>query len=554
MQQRRLTRSSREKILAGVAGGMADYFSIDPVVMRLIWVTATILTTGLLVPVYFLMWWLMPKSGMDAPGWASNPATPAPPPPPSGEPFPIGTDTDPTVSQLEQEIVTGPITPPPQPAAPSPEQSRQRQKTAGIILVALGVFLPREADGAVLVVQLAVVLADDPDRDWRGAAAAADCHLEALKVATNAPTMRRRRGSLVWPILLIGLGVLFLLQNLGLLPWSTWRDLLPLWPLVLVLFGVELLLGASPGRPLRRMVILAVVAALGVAAVLGLRATVGPTPVETRAFDPPLDGATQADVRVDFAVGQLEVLPLREPAGKLATATFTGPANRIPTERLRRRGDTAELRYTMPERAQQRRNNEQFRWELGGPMGLFGSIGEQASLRVALPAGVPMVLGTQLGVSDARLDLGPLTVSELEVDTGASSAWIRLPETGVTSARVRGGASRVEIEVPAGVGAQIRYFGGVSALHVDEQRFSLVSAGNDGGSRRAREAPTPVPSPPAAGLAPPVRPEPPVPPAAPEAPHAPIVGDRVYRTADFATNPNRVDLLVQVGASSVTIR
>src|SRR5205085_8177113 len=53
---RRLFRSTRERMWAGVAGGMAEYFDLDPTLMRLIWVVGTVVTAGLLVAVYFVMW------------------------------------------------------------------------------------------------------------------------------------------------------------------------------------------------------------------------------------------------------------------------------------------------------------------------------------------------------------------------------------------------------------------------------------------------------------------------------------------------------------------
>ena len=37
MVEKKLTRSSN-KILAGVCGGIAEYFNIDPTIVRLIWV------------------------------------------------------------------------------------------------------------------------------------------------------------------------------------------------------------------------------------------------------------------------------------------------------------------------------------------------------------------------------------------------------------------------------------------------------------------------------------------------------------------------------------
>ena len=37
---------------------------------------------------------------------------------------------------------------------------------------------------------------------------------------------RKQRGSLVGPVILIGLGVVFLLNNLGVLAWSVWEVIL----------------------------------------------------------------------------------------------------------------------------------------------------------------------------------------------------------------------------------------------------------------------------------------------------------------------------------------
>lgn len=67
--QPRLKRSATESMVAGVSGGLAEYFNIDPVIVRLIFVLVT-LTSGLGIPVYILLWIIMPK-GDPAPGQGS---------------------------------------------------------------------------------------------------------------------------------------------------------------------------------------------------------------------------------------------------------------------------------------------------------------------------------------------------------------------------------------------------------------------------------------------------------------------------------------------------
>src|SRR5262245_44827421 len=57
----RLRRSRNEVIIAGVCGGLAEYFGVDPVIVRLIFVLVT-LTTGIGVLLYPVLWLVMPKA------------------------------------------------------------------------------------------------------------------------------------------------------------------------------------------------------------------------------------------------------------------------------------------------------------------------------------------------------------------------------------------------------------------------------------------------------------------------------------------------------------
>lgn len=45
---KRLYRSERDKMLAGVCGGLGDYFNIDPTLLRLAWVILGVCGVGIL--------------------------------------------------------------------------------------------------------------------------------------------------------------------------------------------------------------------------------------------------------------------------------------------------------------------------------------------------------------------------------------------------------------------------------------------------------------------------------------------------------------------------
>ncbi len=58
-QPKRLFRSKENKILAGVCGGMGEYFKIDPVIIRLIW-AITVLGYGFGILAYLVAWLVIP--------------------------------------------------------------------------------------------------------------------------------------------------------------------------------------------------------------------------------------------------------------------------------------------------------------------------------------------------------------------------------------------------------------------------------------------------------------------------------------------------------------
>ncbi len=64
--QSRLHRSSTDKMVAGVCGGLADYFSIDPTIVRLAFVFATI-AGGAGVIAYIVLAIVMPETNSTEP-------------------------------------------------------------------------------------------------------------------------------------------------------------------------------------------------------------------------------------------------------------------------------------------------------------------------------------------------------------------------------------------------------------------------------------------------------------------------------------------------------
>jgi len=57
----RLLRSKRERMLAGICGGMAEYFNIDPSLIRIGWVLLALVSGGLAILAYIILIFVIPE-------------------------------------------------------------------------------------------------------------------------------------------------------------------------------------------------------------------------------------------------------------------------------------------------------------------------------------------------------------------------------------------------------------------------------------------------------------------------------------------------------------
>ena len=72
-EPKRLTRDPEHGIVGGVATGMAHYFDVDPVLMRVIFVLVILFTVGTGILAYIILWILIPRGPAQPPRAASGP-------------------------------------------------------------------------------------------------------------------------------------------------------------------------------------------------------------------------------------------------------------------------------------------------------------------------------------------------------------------------------------------------------------------------------------------------------------------------------------------------
>ncbi|HZD44247.1 MAG TPA: PspC domain-containing protein [Methanomicrobiales archaeon] len=76
----RLYRSIDNRIIAGVAGGIGEFYNIDPTIIRIVWAVITIIPpiTFFSILAYILAWILIPEEGKGPGAGTPKPRTEEP--------------------------------------------------------------------------------------------------------------------------------------------------------------------------------------------------------------------------------------------------------------------------------------------------------------------------------------------------------------------------------------------------------------------------------------------------------------------------------------------
>ena len=250
---------------------------------------------------------------------------------------------------------------------------------------------------------------------------------------------RKRGVSLIGPAILIGLGVVFLLNNLGILAWNVWEVIFRLWPVLLIAAGLDLLIGRRSvwGSLLALALTLAVFAGalwLSGAGIETGQVVTGEEIVQT------LDGATQAEVILEPGVGTLHVHALPESANLIEGVLRLGRGERA-TRDLAVEDETAT--FTL------RSGSATF-----GPF--IGEWGDERAWNIGLNSDVSLKLEISLGVGESDVDLTGLMVDDLQVSMGVGQTTVILPAEGRFQAQVEGAIGETVVVIPAGLAARIQ--------------------------------------------------------------------------------------------------
>jgi len=177
MSSARLERSTTNRVISGVCGGIADYLAIDSTLIRVFFVLAGIFTGGLFVIAYVALMFVMPLPGRPVTGIAASAGSTA-----SEVADSLRRAADDITQSFRREPNTATGAAPGEPAATEPsvvdhvgraKETDRRRAAFGYLLILVGVVF----------------------------------------LLGNTGIFRAIQWQLVWPLVLVGIGILLLVQR-----------------------------------------------------------------------------------------------------------------------------------------------------------------------------------------------------------------------------------------------------------------------------------------------------------------------------------------------------
>ena len=250
----------------------------------------------------------------------------------------------------------------------------------------------------------------------------------------------RHSGSLAGPIILIGIGLFFLLSNLGLITWSFWEVISRLWPIFLIALGLDLLVGRR--SLLGSLFVVAFTVMLLVGGLVWLGGSGRERGMVTETVNQALGGASSAEVTINFGVGGLKLaaLPVE------SAALIEGRLNRA------EHGERIEQSFAL------HNGVARYRLETRGPdrpFSFFNRGPQNLGWDVQLNQDIPLDLTVRTGVGESSLDLRQLQLTNLTINTGVGQTTVMLPGHSQYTAVIEGGVGELVVELPEGVAARI---------------------------------------------------------------------------------------------------
>jgi hypothetical protein len=263
-----------------------------------------------------------------------------------------------------------------------------------------------------------------------------------------------RYRSYFWPAVLILVGLIALLVNTGWISADRLIQLFDLWPVILIVIGLEVIVRRSmrsaAGDVAAVLIVLLAVAGAAVYVV----AAPNPSTSHTLDTHSPMSGVEHASLEIDAGSANITVSGSTALEGDLYRAhiEYSGSKPGVSFDQ-----PTGLVRIS----------------QSGGNLPFFQS--RRLVVDVKLNQQVSWSITENSGATTSTMNLAGVQVGSINVNTGASRSEIALGEpSGIVPVTINGGSLTVRLHRPQGTGASVAISGGAVTLTADGKQMHAI--------------------------------------------------------------------------------
>jgi hypothetical protein len=266
-------------------------------------------------------------------------------------------------------------------------------------------------------------------------------------------TRRKPRGGLVGPISLIFLGIILLVDTLGIYAVDFWDLFLSLWPLFLIAIGIDLLIGyrSRIGTLISAILIISLFAG-GLFLYNQSQVQALSRPTRGLQYQQELAEIERAEIIIEPGVGEISLSALREPKYLISSSVDGWDESSI------------EIDFQLNE------NDALYRIGIADGI-VFVPPFTGANMPVwetQITSSIPIALHINNGIGDHSIDLSELEISDFRLDFGVGRSVVSMPEDGDFTARLSAGVGLQEIHLPRSLAAKVVAGTGLVVVNVPD--------------------------------------------------------------------------------------
>jgi hypothetical protein len=254
-----------------------------------------------------------------------------------------------------------------------------------------------------------------------------------------------RRNEIAGPVFMIGLGTIILLSSVGLIGWRTWDILWRLWPVLLVAIGLEILFR-------RRSLWVSALVVFGILAILGGALWIyGGAPLRGQE----LIGVQVNQVLGDIAQAEIDISPV---AGDLTVGRLIDSNDLVSGEVSAGKTGQAYTEYEVVG------TTGKFKIDSWSMVDFPGT--RPRNWDLSLTDQIPLKLEIRIGAGQLTADLAGLTLTGLDINQGVGDVTVTLSDGADYSASLHQAVGSIVVTVPKSAGVRLEINRAITALSI----------------------------------------------------------------------------------------